>query len=174
MSNKPLQTNQPQASMEQIPPNKWRTIYPQYINSNLTIQRGRRLPKDKCVKDPNWLEIRDVLAANPKIQVQENPRKIYNRELDKENPYNQGYIKYICNDPELATKKRVLFYVASLIPKLKARMNPKGEGKPTPLPYAANYQQAVAAPVEPVASSSGQGGSGGGGGGGNKKKNRRK
>ena len=32
---------------------KWRTIYTTYFNKDLTIKEGRRLPKEKCVSNPN-------------------------------------------------------------------------------------------------------------------------
>ena len=32
---------------------KWRTLYTTYFNKDLTIKEGRRLPKEKCVENPN-------------------------------------------------------------------------------------------------------------------------
>ena len=32
---------------------KWRTIYTTYFNKDLTIKEGRRVPKEKCVSNPN-------------------------------------------------------------------------------------------------------------------------
>ena len=146
---------------------QWHTIYPQYINSNLTIERGRRLPKSKCVPEPLWTEIRDVLGVNSaKFDVIAFPDKCYNRELDKENAANRGYIKYRLKDQSFKNKREVLIFVTQLIPKLKARQNPKAApveaSKPTP--SAPSTQQ----PSVPSGSNSGVGG-----GGHKKKKGRR-
>lgn len=147
---------------------QWRTIYPQYINSNLTLERGRRLPKSKCVPDPKWQEIRDVLAVNSaKFDVEAFPEKCYNRELDKENPGNRGYIKYRLKDSSFKNRREVLLFVTQLIPKLKSRQNvkpaaPEGAatGKAGPSSAAPAQQQQSNAPS--------------GGGGGNKKKKGRR
>nr|XP_027194178.1 signal recognition particle 19 kDa protein-like [Dermatophagoides pteronyssinus] len=156
---------------------KWHTIYPQYINSNLTVDRGRRLGRSKCIADPLAEEIFNVLAANSQqFQVQLNMYKCYCREMDKENIRLRGYVKYrIINDndqQQFKNKRQVLKYVASMIPKLKSRQNPQKSQQ--------QQQQ----------SSGGGGGGGSGGGGqqseqsqqqpqqqqqqGGKKKNRRK
>ena len=42
---------------------RWICIYPAYLNSNKTRQEGRLLPKEKCVPNPNHMEIRDVLMT---------------------------------------------------------------------------------------------------------------
>ncbi|UXI22519.1 Cytochrome b reductase 1 [Sarcoptes scabiei] len=106
---------------------QWKTIYPQYINSNLTIERGRRLAKTKCVSDPLSEEIYNVMAAHSQyFEVQLNFNKFYCREIDKENFKTRGYIKYRLLDNErFKNKKEVLIFVASLIPNLKSRQNPK-------------------------------------------------
>lgn len=144
---------------------QWHTIYPQYINSNLTIQLGRRLAKSKCVPDPRWQEIRDVLAVNSaKFDVEAFPEKCYNREVDKENLANRGYIKYRLKDDSLKNKAAVLTLVAQLIPKLKSRQNvktPADSSKPSSSTAASNQQ------------SNAPSGGGGGGGGNKKKKGRR-
>lgn len=109
---------------------QWHTIYPQYINSNLTVDRGRRIGRSKCIADPMAEEIFNVLAANPQqFQVQLNMYKCYCRELDKENIRLRGYVKYrIINNEQqqqFKNKRQVLQYVASMIPKLKSRQNPQ-------------------------------------------------
>lgn len=143
---------------------KWRVIYPQYINSNLTIELGRRLPKSKSIADPKLQEIFDVLQTNPKFTVEAYPQKCYCRELDKENPSYRGYVKYICEDSSFKNKRQVLEYVAELIPKLKSRTNPKvQEVKSTTGSSTGTSNQSTA---------NTSGGTGGGGGG--KKKNRRR
>lgn len=137
---------------------KWNIIYPQYVNANLTTNRGRRLGKSRCVSDPTTEEIYNVLSANQNFQAELNVQKCYTRELDKESAKNRGCVKYVCSDASLKNKRQVLAYVAQMIPKLKSRQNPK--------------------PSEQKASSSGasvsnllSSQSGGGGG---KKKNRRR
>lgn len=139
---------------------RWRVIYPQYLNSNLTIELGRRLPKSKAVSDPKLQEIVDVLQSNPKISTEVYPHKIYCRETDKENPAFRGYVKYHCDDPSLKNKRLVLEYVAQLIPKLKCRTNPKATVESKPSGSSA-----------PAAGATSTAPSGGGGG---KKKNRRR
>ena len=42
---------------------RWICIYPAYFNSNKTRQEGRLLSKDKCVSDPGYEEIHDVLKS---------------------------------------------------------------------------------------------------------------
>lgn len=42
---------------------RWVCIYPAYINSKKTLAEGRRISKGKCVENPTFQEIRDVLDA---------------------------------------------------------------------------------------------------------------
>jgi len=44
-------------------PERWICIYPAYFNINKTRAEGRLLSKDKCVANPTYLEIREVLMA---------------------------------------------------------------------------------------------------------------
>ncbi|KAI1294973.1 Signal recognition particle 19 kDa protein [Halotydeus destructor] len=99
----------------------WQTIYPTYINSNRTENQGRRLPKAKCVPDPRWQEIRDVLEATKDFQILVEHSKLYPREVDKEQPTAHGRIKYQTRDPKFASKRNVLIYLGEMIPKLKSR-----------------------------------------------------
>lgn len=58
-------------------PERWVCIYPAYLNSNKTRQEGRLLPKDKCVSNPSYLEIRDVLMQagyQPIVENKQYPR----------------------------------------------------------------------------------------------------
>ena len=55
----------PPAHMQQLEPSvfkRWFTIYPCYINALLSIQGGRRLPKDKCVPNPQVPELSHCLS----------------------------------------------------------------------------------------------------------------
>eukprot|EP01096_Ripella_sp_DP13-Kostka_P008178 TRINITY_DN3045_c0_g1_i1.p1 TRINITY_DN3045_c0_g1~~TRINITY_DN3045_c0_g1_i1.p1 ORF type:complete len:157 (-),score=62.43 TRINITY_DN3045_c0_g1_i1:22-456(-) len=39
---------------------KWQTIYPAYINSQKTVQEGRRVPKSKCFENPTITQIAEA------------------------------------------------------------------------------------------------------------------
>ena len=41
---------------------KWQTIYPIYLNSKVTIEGGRRVPKEKGIENPTCEEIAEVLS----------------------------------------------------------------------------------------------------------------
>ena len=52
--------------MPQIDPSvfkKWHSIYPCYMNSNTSIQDGRRLPRSVCVPNPQVPEISMCLSG---------------------------------------------------------------------------------------------------------------
>ncbi|XP_054165594.1 signal recognition particle 19 kDa protein-like [Oppia nitens] len=111
--------------------NKWYIIYPQYINTNLSLYKGRRLAKTECVTDPKSTEIKDVLESLNCFQVVCDLNKVYSREVDKELIQNRGYVKYalirnkqteeVIVGNKFDDKKKVLEYVAKMIPKLKTR-----------------------------------------------------
>ena len=104
---------------------KWHIIYPQYLNSELTIQRGRRLPKSKCVVNPNWKEIADVLfSESGKFEVHAYPDKCYARELDKEFWHNRGYVRYHCKDESFMNKKETLSFITEKIAQSAVRQHP--------------------------------------------------
>ncbi|XP_015787815.1 signal recognition particle 19 kDa protein [Tetranychus urticae] len=108
---------------EQIGEKNWLTVYPAYINSNRSRQRGRMVPKEKGVSDPRWQEIKDVLETIKGVQVKEEPNKVYPRELDKELMHCRGRVRYTLpgNDPRFKKRDDVLFYLCEMIPKLKSR-----------------------------------------------------
>ena len=57
---------------------RWICVYPAYLNSNKTKQEGRILPKNKCVPDPGYMEINDVLknaGFKPIIENKQYPRE---------------------------------------------------------------------------------------------------
>lgn len=56
-------------------------IYPAYIDAKKTVQEGRKVPKEHCIENPTYLEIKDVLLAANMNLVIEN--KIYPRERSK-------------------------------------------------------------------------------------------
>jgi signal recognition particle subunit SRP19 len=106
-------------------------IYPAYIDTKKTVQEGRKVPKEFCVENPTYQEIKDVLSVTNLPTLIEN--KIYPRERSKE-LLNRGRIRMqIKHDdgtpinPDLASRRQVLKYVGQMIPQLKSRIaNPKG------------------------------------------------
>lgn len=60
---------------------RWICVYPAYVNSKKTIKEGRKIPKEKSVENPTYMEIRDVLQAGDFKIVLEN--KLYPREKSK-------------------------------------------------------------------------------------------
>ncbi|KAM7359173.1 signal recognition particle 19 [Cochliomyia hominivorax] len=108
---------------------RWICIYPAYINSKKTRQEGRRLPKENCVENPTYAEIRDVLlVTNLRVGVE---NKQYCRERSRELKF-RGRIRVqmrnddgsFCN-PEFTSREAIMLYVANKIPQLKTR-----QGKP--------------------------------------------
>lgn len=84
-------------------------MYPAYINSKKTLAEGRRIPKAKACEDPNYQEIRDVIAAAGFTVGVEN--KVYCREKSHE-PTVRGRIRvHFKNDdgtlvnPKFPTRK---------------------------------------------------------------------
>ncbi|XP_062619398.1 signal recognition particle 19 kDa protein-like [Saccostrea cucullata] len=106
---------------------RWLCIYPAYINSRKTVTEGRRLPKDKCVDNPTYNEIKDVLLATGFNIGIEN--KVYSRELDHRDPKVRGRIRIQFKDenggylnPEYKTRKAIMEVICEKIPKLKTRI----------------------------------------------------
>ncbi|XP_017480092.1 PREDICTED: signal recognition particle 19 kDa protein isoform X2 [Rhagoletis zephyria] len=109
---------------------RWVCIYPAYINSKKTRQEGRRLPKDVCVENPTYAEIRDVLSVtNLRVGVE---NKQYSRECSRE-LHLRGRIRVQmrnddgtpCN-PELNSREDIMRYVSTRIPQLKTRQGNAG------------------------------------------------
>lgn len=113
---------------------RWICIYPAYINSKKTLAEGRRLPKDKCVENPTYQEIRDVLVAVGLNVGVEN--KLYSRERSKELLYRGRIRVQLKNDdgslfnPSFATRESMMFHLADMIPKLKSRINKTSSNQP--------------------------------------------
>uniref|UniRef100_T1J0P8 Signal recognition particle 19 kDa protein n=1 Tax=Strigamia maritima TaxID=126957 RepID=T1J0P8_STRMM len=105
---------------------RWICVYPAYFNSKKTLAEGRRLPKEKCIENPNCQEIKDVLtAAGVSIVIEQN--KMYPRDPNRD-PNTKGRIRInLKNDdgsfvnPEFNSKTSILIYCADMIPKLKSR-----------------------------------------------------
>lgn len=111
---------------------RWICIYPAYINSKKTCTQGRRLAKEKCVDNPTYQEMKDVLlAAGCTIGVE---NKVYPREINKYDTQFRGRIRMqlknedgsplIANFP---TRDSVLLYLGETIPKLKSRVQKQGD-----------------------------------------------
>ncbi|XP_067145285.1 signal recognition particle 19 kDa protein [Centruroides vittatus] len=112
---------------------RWVCLYPAYINSKKTVAEGRRIPKNKCVENPTYHEIRDVLdAAGFKVGVE---NKMYPRELNHDNIIYRGRIRVqLKNDDgtpvnsNYPTRTSLMYYVSEMIPKLKTRTQKQGGG----------------------------------------------
>ncbi|XP_017862726.1 PREDICTED: signal recognition particle 19 kDa protein [Drosophila arizonae] len=113
---------------------RWICIYPAYINSKKTRQEGRRLPKENCVENPTYVEIRDVLSVSNLQFVVEN--KQYCREKSRELQF-RGRVRVqlrnadgtLCNK-DFSTRESVIKYVAGKIPQLKTRQNKTNDPQP--------------------------------------------
>ncbi len=83
---------------------RWVCVYPAYINSNKTKQEGRLLPKTKCVPNPSYMEIRDVLMAEGYQPIVEN--KQYPRERSRELEFRGRIRVQLRNDDGSAFKDK--------------------------------------------------------------------
>ncbi|OXA55894.1 signal recognition particle 19 kDa protein [Folsomia candida] len=104
---------------------RWICIYPAYLNSKKTRAEGRRIPVAKAVENPNYSEIRDVIAAAGFVVGVEN--KKYCRERSNE-PTVRGRIRvHFRNDdgsvinPKFPSRDSILLHCGEMIPKLKSR-----------------------------------------------------
>lgn len=91
------------------------------------MTEGRRLPKDRCVENPTYNEIKDVLLASGFSIGIEN--KVYPRELDHRDPKVRGRIRVQLRDEnggflmsDYKTRRAVLEVICDKIPKLKTRI----------------------------------------------------
>ncbi|XP_016924601.1 signal recognition particle 19 kDa protein [Drosophila suzukii] len=140
---------------------RWICIYPAYINSKRTRQEGRRLPKENCVDNPTYIEIRDVLSVSNLQFLMENMK--YCREKSSELQVRGRVRVQLRNadgtlfNNDFPSRESIMLHIASKIPLLKTRQNKPGE----------SYHQQS----QPQSSASG---SGGGGGGGKKGKGKRR
>ncbi|CAN0258631.1 unnamed protein product [Lampetra fluviatilis] len=113
-------------------------IYPAYLNSKKTIAEGRRVPKDKAVENPTYVEIRDVLVAAGMNVVVEN--KMYPREWNRDVQF-RGRIRVQLKNEDgspvleaIPTRQALFTYTADMIPKLKARTTKTGGAEPASQP----------------------------------------
>jgi len=100
---------------------RWICLWPVYIDSKKTVQNGRRLPKDKCVSNPSVQEMGEVTKLLGVRYVVE-PDKAYPRDfllrgrLRVELKREDGSFS-----TEFTTRKKLLSFIASTIPKLPSR-----------------------------------------------------
>ncbi|XP_016955272.1 signal recognition particle 19 kDa protein [Drosophila biarmipes] len=140
---------------------RWICIYPAYINSKRTRQEGRRLPKENCVDNPTYIEIRDVLSVSNLQFLMENMK--YCREKSSELQVRGRVRVQLRNadgtlfNKDFPSRESIMLHIASKIPLLKTRQNKPGESY---------HQQSQ--------TQSSASGSGGGGGGGKKGKGKRR
>merc|ERR1712008_424945 len=95
---------------------------------NKTRQEGRLLPKEKCVANPNHMEIRDVLMTAGYQPIVEN--KQYPRERSREFEFRGRVRVQLRNDDgsphieKFTTRESIMEHLGDMIPKLKSRTNP--------------------------------------------------
>mmetsp|Transcript_26659 Transcript_26659/g.19983 ORF Transcript_26659/g.19983 Transcript_26659/m.19983 type:complete len:112 (-) Transcript_26659:70-405(-) len=101
------------------------------MNSNLKKSQGRRMPKEKCVKNPQIQEISHCLQALHIRHVIE-PHKRHTRDFEhfgrlKIEIFDElGYPK----NKEITSKKVVMRKVLELLPKLVSRQEGKSPEEP--------------------------------------------
>lgn len=106
---------------------RWATIFPAYLDKKKTVAEGRKIPKEKAVENPNYVEIVEVLKAKGfQVAVQ---NKMYPRDPNRDRNV-RGRIRFqMKNDDgtpvqvEYPKKDAVMVMIADLIPKLKSRTN---------------------------------------------------
>jgi len=115
-------------------PERWICIYPAYFNSNKTRQEGRLLPKSKCVANPTYIEIRDVLITAGYQPIVEN--KTYPRERSRELDFRGRIRVQLRKDDgspfidQFTTRESVMEHLGQMIPQLKSRQQGKsGSGQ---------------------------------------------
>ncbi|XP_063909710.1 signal recognition particle 19 kDa protein-like [Zophobas morio] len=113
---------------------RWICVYPAYINNKKTVAQGRRIAKEKCVENPTYQEMRDVLvAAGFKVGVE---NKLYSRERSKELLYRGRLRVQLKNNDgtpinkDIPTRDSVMLHLCEMIPKLKTRQNKSGGEQP--------------------------------------------
>lgn len=98
------------------------------------MPQGRKIAKDKCVENPTYQEIRDVLSASGFMVGVEN--KCYSRERSKELLYRGRIRVQLKNDDgtpvnsEFPTRESLLLHLGDMIPKLKTRNVKAGGDQP--------------------------------------------
>lgn len=125
-------------------PISWICIYPAYLNSKKSRQEGRRLPKQHCVENPTFQEIKDVLTVTKLNIGVEN--KLYPREKSKE-LLHRGRIRIQLKtdnglpvNADFPTRDSVLLHLGTMIPQLKTRQGSRASSVPDAGQLAAQQQ----------------------------------
>lgn len=103
-------------------PNKWRVIYPNYINSLKTRHEGRQISKADCAENPVITEIKEALDSLPVFKTKMEC-KSYSRDW-----LVPGRMRVLMNDdngnplhPEIKTRLQLYSFVGKFIRTLKKR-----------------------------------------------------
>jgi signal recognition particle subunit SRP19 len=117
---------------------KWNIVYPIYLNSNKTVQAGRRLPKSQSCEDPTALELCEICRAIG-LPFKFEHQKAYSRDF-----LERGRVRIqlkmedgAFSHAEVHTKKDFMKRAAKMIPELKSRMN-RAQAKITAVETAAS------------------------------------
>ncbi|ORX86488.1 signal recognition particle, SRP19 subunit [Basidiobolus meristosporus CBS 931.73] len=109
---------------------RWICVYPAYLDSEKTVEEGRRIPKDKACKEPQVRQIAEA-AKELGFPVAIEPTKRYPRD-----GLTFGRIKVMLknengffNRPDIVTRKQLFLKIASVLPAVQARI--PAEPKPT-------------------------------------------
>ena len=101
---------------------RWFTIYPCYMNALLSIQAGRRLPKDKCVPNPHIQELSFCLS-NLRLRHVIEGHKSHPRDWAHPGRIKVELFDELGNakNQEILTKKQVMLKMLEMIPKMNTR-----------------------------------------------------
>ncbi|TPP65005.1 Signal recognition particle protein 19 [Fasciola gigantica] len=112
---------------------RWVCIYPCYINSRKTRERGRKIATEKCVENPKHPEVTFALGRLPLEYLLET--KVHPRELDTTEPSIRWRIRvHLKNDEghpindQVRNRKALFEYVASVISMMRTKRVPAGPG----------------------------------------------
>eukprot|EP01137_Pigoraptor_chileana_P034407 Opistho-2@26912 len=101
---------------------RWVCIYPVYLNSTKTVPEGRRVSRERGVRDPTCNEIRDV-CNSLKLECAVEPHKCYPRDFTQ-----QGRVRVHLRNadgspvkPQIANRKTLFAAVAFGIQKISGR-----------------------------------------------------
>ncbi|CAD5208432.1 unnamed protein product [Bursaphelenchus xylophilus] len=121
-------------------PARWLCVYPIYINSEKTVEKGRRIAKEKAVRNPTAKEIYDVLVAKG-FTCRLDAKTMHPREPSRE-PADVGRVKVqLKNDDgsfvkeDFKNRRDILLLCAQLIPNLTSRKQ-QGQAPAQPGPSA--------------------------------------
>lgn len=139
-------------------------IYPSYINSQCSVQQGRRIPKHLACEQPNVVEIKDVLEKSLKLPCAVED-KSYPRDF-----WQRGRVRVTLRKEdgtplakEFPTKKALMIEIARLVPKHPGRVPGSAEWKKRLVTPKDVLTQFTSQPGQAGAVAAAAGGSGTGG-----------